>query len=192
MAWKGWENYNPAAPPEKPKDPRRQLQGKINREIGATFEALILASCEAYKAKGLASVDKTPEPFKVTTGRHQNSAGRWVFEGHFIEPAQPDFQGTIKGGRSIVFEAKITQKDRIERKEVTGKQYEELERHHQMGALAFVFVSINLRTYHRVPWPVWRDMKALYGRLYMTKGELEKYRLNERNGLILLFDETTN
>ena len=29
----------------------------------------------------------------------------------------------------------------------------------------------------RVPWPVWRDMAATYGRKYMTRDELKPYKV---------------
>lgn len=183
-----FNNYNPSAPK---KDARRQMQGRRNYDIGITFENHILAACDTYKRLGLAYVDKTPEPFKILGSKKPNSQGIWVFEGFFTKPAQPDFQGTLRGGRSIVFEAKTSQGDQIKREKVTKDQENALELHGEMGALAFVFVSVKLRQSYRVPWSVWRDMKQIYGRQYMTVFELEPFKLKERNGIILLFDGVT-
>ena len=80
MGFKGWENFDPSA---KKKDPRHQAQGYLNREIGEAFEGYIKTACEYYRMRGFAEVDKTPEPFKVTSGRHKNQGGMFVFEGIF-------------------------------------------------------------------------------------------------------------
>ena len=184
MGYKGWENYDPSAPC---KNPKRQLQGKINRDIGDAFEQYIIAACEAYKLQKLARVEKTPEPFKVIGSKKQNEYGIWVFEGYFTAPAQPDFQGTLRGGRSIVFEAKTSQTDRIDRSDVTANQEDALEWHSSLGALAYVYVSIGLKAFYRVPWETWRDMKQIYGRKHLKLADLEPFRLKEHNGVILLF-----
>ena len=187
-----WEKYDPSAP--RP-DPQRQQQGKLNKVAGARFEAYIKQACEFYRKHGLADVDKTPEPFHVT-GRRQknrnynarNKTGGLLFEGYFESPAQPDFQGTIQGGRSIMFEAKTAHGDRVEQKKVTVDQEKALESHSQLGAACFVFVMLNMQDIFRVPWETWRDMKQLYGRKYMTEAELQSFSVSEHNGTILLFD----
>ena len=86
--------------------------------------------------------------------------------------AQPDYKGTLKGGKAVVFEAKHTDDDRIEYNRLTKEQRDDLEHHHKLGAVAFVLVSMSLTECFRVPWPVWRDMAATYGRKYMTRDEL--------------------
>jgi recombination protein U len=168
------------------KDPARQLQGKLNRSAGAFFEKYIEAACDLYSRKGLARVEKTPEPFKVTGKRMRKNA--LVFEGHFEKQAQPDFKGTLAGGKAIVFEAKSTQGDRIEQDTVTGEQTSALIEHSTLGALCFVYVALGFRDFYRVPWEVWLRMKELYGHKYMSREELEPYRLPEYNGYILIFD----
>lgn len=185
--FKGWEYFNPTEPK---KNPENQLRGLLNRNVGENFEELIKISCEQYFRKGLAKVEKTPEPFKVIGGKHKNCNGYWVFEGFFISPAQPDFKGTVKGGRAIVFEAKSIQGDQIKQSAVTEYQEKALEDHYSMGALAFVYVySAQRHECYRVPWTHWRDMKAIYGRKYITLEELRRFKIPERNGIILLFDE---
>jgi recombination protein U len=180
-----WRDLDPNAPK---KDPKRQMQGQMNRVVGEHFEQYIKAACEFYKMKDLAYVEKTPEPFKVTGKRTGPYGNGLIFEGHFEKPAQPDFKGTLKGGRSIVFEAKTSQGDRILQSKVTEEQVNALEFHHNLGALCYVFVAMGMRDAFRVPWEVWQNMKSLYGRKYMTFRELEPFTLTQKNGIILLFD----
>ncbi len=185
MGFKGWENFDPAA---KKKDPRRQAQGYLNRGTGDAFEEYIKAACEHYRMRGYAEVDKTPEPFKVTSGRHKNQNGMFVFEGVFTKQAQPDFQGTLKGGRSVVFEAKTSTSDRIEQSVVTAEQKRALISHELLGAWAYVMVSLSLRSFYRVPWAVWSEMKERFGRKYMTAEDLKPYAVSMQNGILLIFD----
>ena len=119
---------------ESAKNPARQAQGSISRATGEGFEAQILTACAYYRAHGIAEIDKTPEPIKVISGRHQNPSGCWSFEAVFTKQAQPDFQGTLCGGSSVVFEAKATDKDRILQSAVTEEQARALESHANMGA----------------------------------------------------------
>ena len=181
MGFKGWENFDPAA---TRKDARRQVQGHMNRDLGEALEGRILAACDFYRIKGLADIEKTPEPFKVIGGRHQNPAGFWVFEGVFTKPAQPDFKGTLQEGRSVVFEAKATSTDRMEQREVTVEQERSLSSHAKLGAVAFVIVSLSLRAFYRVPWSTWTSMKENYGRKYMTAEDLAQYCIKEVGGIL--------
>ena len=50
---------------EPKKSPYRQLQGKINHELGKNFEEQIEAICSVYELNNLAKIEKTPEPLKV-------------------------------------------------------------------------------------------------------------------------------
>ena len=91
---------------------------------------------------------------------------------------------TLKGGRSIYFEAKHTDDERIEQRRLTQEQQDDLEAHHKLGAIAFVLVSVSLTDFYRVPWPVWRDMAEIYGRKYMTHAELSRYEVPATAGFI--------
>lgn len=97
-----------------------------------------LAGCRMYESHGIASIDKTPEPFRVTSKNHRTGE----FTGRFSTHAQPDFQGTLYGGRSIMFEAKRTSKDRITRNVLTDTQMDVLEKHSRLGALCGVCICI--------------------------------------------------
>ena len=53
----------------------------------------------------------------------------------------------LKGGRAIAFEAKSTQKSRIQRNAVTDTQMEWLREQKKMGAVVFVAVNIQEKFY---------------------------------------------
>ena len=174
---------------ESAKNPVRQAQGSISRATGEGFETQIITACAYYRAHGIAEIDKTPEPIKVISGRRQNPSGCWSFEAVFTKQAQPDFQGTIDGGRSVVFEAKATDKDRILQSAVTHEQAYAMQSHAQKGALVFVLVCLRGRAVYRVPWEVWWRMKEHFGHKYTTAEELEPYRVQLRQGVILFLGD---
>ena len=162
----------------------RSLRGIQSKRAGEVFENIIEASLIWYGDKGAAAITKTPEPMKPLSKPNQ----RGQFLACFTKSAQPDFKGTLKGGRSVVFEAKNTESDRIEAKATTAEQNEQLELHHSLGAAAFVVVSFGLQDFYRIPWEVWRDMKAIYGRKYIKKDELEAYRVQYISGVLKLLE----
>lgn len=41
----------------------------------------------------------------------------------------------------------------------------------------------------RVPWPVWRDMAATYGRKHMTRDELKPYKVPVVAGFVKFLDK---
>lgn len=161
----------------------RRYQNKINNAQGHSFEDYIKAACVFYKDRGRASVDKTPEPFRVLEKSRDG-----IFKGRFTARAQPDFQGTLAGGRSIVFEAKYTTTDRMKRDVLTPEQQDALEDHRQKGAVAAVCAGIG-NDFFFVPWAVWRDMKEHFGRKYVTAADLEQWRVRF-NGAVLFLDYT--
>lgn len=160
-----------AAEGGKPRLPR-QYQNRINNAQGHDFEKAIERACVLYARTGTAWIEKTPEPFLVMS--KGKSGG--VFQGRFTARAQPDFQGTVAGGRSIVFEAKYTTTDRLRRDALTEKQMEALEQHGRIGAIAFVCAGIQ-GSFFAVPWTRWQDMKQFWGRKYVTAQDLEPYRV---------------
>ena len=151
---------------------KQQYKNKMSNAQGQHFEREILAGCRMYESYGVASIDKTPEPFRVTSKNH--STGE--FTGRFSAHAHPDFQGTLYGGRSIMFEAKRTGKDRMARSVLTDKQMEVLEKHSCLGALCGVCICIQDEFFF-IPWDVWRDMKEMYGRQYLKPDDIEEYKV---------------
>lgn len=181
MGYKGWEDFNHG---EKKKSAERQWQGRVNRKNGELLERYILDACDYYRGEKIADIDKTPEPFKVLSGMKRLSSGAMGFEGVFAKKAQPDFKGTLSGGRAIIFEAKYTSTDRITQDEVNEAQTAAMRSHMGLGAEAFVIVSMNLSTFYRVPWAVWETMKQRFGHKYMNKADLEPFEIPFRNGMI--------
>lgn len=182
---KNAEGYHDPTPYEAmQKQARNQLKGKQARVAGDHFEAMISAACDYYRDRGLAKIEKTPEPMKPLGAKNQKGQ----FLACYTKQAQPDYGGTLQGGRSIYFEAKHTDDDRIEQRRLTGEQADDLEAHHKLGALAFVLVSFSLCDFYRVPWPVWRDMTETYGRKYIKQIELEPYEVPAVAGYIKLLD----
>ena len=163
---------------------QRSEKGAQSRRVGELFENMIDASLIWYEQHGVVCVEKTPEPMKPL----QRPDKRGRFLACYTKAAQPDFKGTLKGGRSVVFEAKHTDADRIKYDRLSGEQMEKLNTHHELGAVAFVLVSFGLQDFYRVPWEVWRDMKAIYGRKYLQPTELEQYRVQYMSGIIKLLE----
>jgi recombination protein U len=165
---------------DKQSQDRKQWQNAVNNAQGHFFEDYIKAACIAYQAQERAEIKKTPEPFRVTA-KHQNG----TFTGRFTAPAQPDFQGTLAGGRSIVFEAKYTTTDRLKRAVLTAEQMDALEYHHGLGAVAGICAGIK-DLFYFIPWAVWRDMKRIFGRQYITAAEAEPYRVRFTGAVMFL------
>ncbi len=160
---------------------RAKFIGAKNRAQGEALEEQILIACGFYRAMGLAAIDKTPEPMKVLQRLEE---GRFVC--CFQKKAQPDFQGTLSSGRSVLFDAKSTRTGRIEQSEVTDKQWEYLDNHEKMNALCFVLVSFG-DVYATVPWADWKNMKGLFGHKYMTREEDAPYRVRYNTRGVLDF-----
>lgn len=151
---------------------KQQYKNRLNNAQGQHFEREILAGCRMYESHGIATIDKTPEPFRVTSKNHRTGE----FTGRFSTHAQPDFQGILYGGRSIMFEAKRTSKDRITRNVLTDTQMDVLEKHSRLGALCGVCICIQ-DDFFFIPWNVWRDMKEMYGRQYLKPDDIEEYKV---------------
>lgn len=166
----------------KNNDPR--IKGLISKRAGDIFEEIIAASLIWYEERRLACIEKTPEPMKPLSKPDQ--WGR--FRACYTKVGQPDFKGTLIGGCSVVFEAKHTDADRIKYDRLTDEQVVKLSTHHALGAVAFVLVSFGLQDFYVIPWTVWQNMKAIYGRKYILKTEVGQYRVPFENGVIKLLD----
>ena len=163
---------------------QRSLKGLQSKRAGEYFENLIAASLSWYKNKGVAHVEKTPEPMRPLSP--PNKQGQFL--ACYTKAGQPDFKGTLTGGRAVVFEAKHTDSDRIEYGRLTDEQIDSLIEHHRLGAAAFIMVSFGLQDFYRVPWETWRDMKSIYGHKHMTRTELEPFRVKYVAGVLKLLE----
>lgn len=162
----------------------RQYKGKQSRAAGNQFEDLISDSLAWYEEKGVACIEKTPEPMKPL--RAPNHLGQFL--ACFTKAGQPDYKGTLNGGRAIVFEAKHTDSDQMKYDRLTDEQIDRLKLHYKLGAATYVMVSFGLEDFFRIPWEVWRDMKAIYGRKYIKAADVEQYRVPYMSGVLKLLD----
>lgn len=148
-------------------------RGKRSRDAGVFWEGIIETACLYYRQEGLAEITKTPEPMRPLS--RPNSKGQ--FTACFTKQAQPDYKGTLKGGRAVVFEAKHTDADRMQRSVISEEQEKQLNRHQNLGAECFVLVSFGLQQFYRIPWEIFRDMKDHFGRKYITPDDLIDYKI---------------
>ena len=174
------------------------IRGAQNRAEGQLFEQLIERSCDYYRTKGIAYIEKTPEPFKVT-----RSLGNGRFEGHFAKQAQPDFKGTVLMrvaspaglvppiGRSIVFDAKATMTDKIPITALSVEQRVSLQTHKRLGAVAEVWLAYRFKQFYRMPIDVFLKAKEYNGHQYWTAAEIEKIYnpITLKGGILQLFTE---
>ena len=165
-------------------NPVNQLKGKRNRAEGKAFEDRIDEAFAYYAKTGYALIDKTPEPFKIIRRLEDTR-----FIGCFQKKAQPDYKGTIKGGRTVIFEAKYTSTDRITQDRVNDTQASYLDQAERLGARCYVLVGFRSGKAFKLPWPIWRDMKERFGRKYVTEKDLKSYEIaGSWNSLLLILD----
>ena len=164
-------------------DPRRQIIGRRSKVFGETFERWLSYACEFYLREGWAYIEKTPEPFHITS---KDAGG--VVCGYYDKKGQPDYKGILCDGTGIMFEAKHTDSDRIKQNVVTDKQWESLDIYEKFGAHCYVMVSMGLMKFYRIPWDVWKQMKKLFGHKFMTEQELKPYQLQEKQCKILFLE----
>ena len=159
---------------------KRQIAGAQARAAGAIFENQITGSLWWHFDRGLLKAEKTPEPMKPI--RPMGKGGRFL--ACYEKKAQVDFCGTMRGGRSVRFEAKQTDSGKFERKRLTDKQMDDLRDHQSLGALCFVLLCFGIDRFYRVPWQVWENMKTIYGRQYVTEKDVQQFRIPLNSGVI--------
>lgn len=158
-----------------------------SRQMGAAFEELVDRSCDYYEEQGIAKIEKTPEPMKVLA-----NLGGGLFKAVFTKQAQPDYKGTLYGGRCIVFDAKHTDTDRIKRSAITEEQEKCLDAHEKMGAECFVLVSFGFEKFYRILWGVFKDMKSYFGHQYISRDDerLKTYEVKCVSGTLRFLGNT--
>lgn len=151
-----------------------------NRKVrieGTKFEKMLLWACLSYRRDGIAEISKIPEARRVV-GRTGNRSSLMICAN--AGKAHPDFMGSVApNGKSIVFEAKHTDKDRIQQSAVSKFQDDLLLSHLKMGAICYVMVSFEFKEFFRIPYDFWRDMKAQIGRKYLlpTDEAIQGFRI---------------
>lgn len=148
----------------------RKVINRSNNERGKTLERLIDQACIYYMNKGIAMIEKTPEPFNV------KKKSKDSFIGYFTKKAQPDFKGALAGGRAVVFEAKSTSAKKISQSVISENQEKCLDAYQALGAFCGVCIIVN-KTVAFIEWSEWKNMKQKYGRKYMTEKEVTAYQI---------------
>nr|DAU70918.1 MAG TPA: recombination protein [Caudoviricetes sp.] len=161
-------------------DIRRYTSMKSNAQ-GHIFEQSIERACTIYRDRNIAHIIKVPEPFRVMK-KLQNG----IFQGRFTARAEPDFQGTLSSGQSIVFEAKHTMQDKMLQSVLTDVQIHSLLTHESLGAKAGVCISIQDEFFF-IPIRIWANMKELYGRKYIRADDIQEYKV-KFNGAVMFLD----
>ena len=161
----------------------KRLLGARSKAHGEWFEGMIKAACDYYRYVGLADIEKTPEPMKIL-----RPYGNGQFLACFEGAAQADFKGTLRGGRSVNFEAKHTDGEKMEQSRVTDVQVKKLDNTARMGGLCFVLCSFSkTHSFYRIPWEIWKDMKGTFGHKYFTPEEAKLFRVRTGGNGILMF-----
>ncbi len=156
-----------------------RIKGQRSKAAGDNFESLISNACAVYKLNSKASIEKTPEPMRVVrklSNKH--------FACFFEKKAQPDFKGTLWGGKSIVFEAKHTSKDRLLCSVIKPQQRTSLNLHQELGAECFVLIGFSFENFYFVPWHVFKNAKEILGRKYLMPEDLGDYEVKMQNGYL--------
>lgn len=159
---------------------KRSFAARKALGYGKNFESFISAACDYYRDMGLADIVKVDEPFRVL-----KLYGKGQFKGQFTRNANPDFEGTLKGGQSICFEAKYTSQKRMAKSVISDKQEEVLNYKLALGAVVGVCVGIGQR-YFFVPWEEWANMKGIYGKKSVSADDLARYEVKFRHGVMFL------
>ncbi len=155
-----------------------RLGGRRAKKLGDMFEHLIERSCNYYRNKGIAHIQKTPEPFRFLGKR-----GKHVY-GFYEKQAQPDFQGTLENGQSIIFEAKHTDTTNLPFERITRAQTHELERHNRLGAECYVIVSFSFKHFYLIDWKDWKNLKETVRKKSVNQKDLEAYEIQLENGIL--------
>lgn len=144
---------------------KRSEANKSSRKNGHVFEDMIERACKFYEAAGIARITKVPEARRVV-GRTGGRTSLMICAN--AAKADPDFIGSVApGGKCMVFDAKHTDKGKILLNALTENQRDILDKHMSCGAECFVAVSFGFEHYYMIPYAVWRDMKAVFGRQYI-------------------------
>ncbi|SFB90395.1 recombination protein U [Alkalibacterium subtropicum] len=156
------------------------LKAKRN---GERFEHLIDVTCAHYSLRGLAHIQKTPEPLKPIKAMNRSKG---LYQAVFTKKAQPDYTGTLQNGQSIVFEAKHTESTNIAFDRINAAQERDLKLHDHLGARALVVVSFAMKKFYAVPWPSWVYLKENSGKKSVNQTDLVDYEISTDKGLLNL------
>lgn len=115
---------------------------------GNALELLIEIASRHYRMKRLARLDKAATPTK-------NIRGRLVY----AEKSTVDFYGTVKGGRSVYFDAKSTRnKTSFPLKNIKDHQTDFLQEQAELGAAVFFLIEFaEQKEFYYLPYSIARQ-----------------------------------
>ena len=152
---------------------KRVERGRQAKADGAFFEKMIEDACFRYKLNRIAYIEKTPEPLRPI----KKIEGK-KFVAVYEDKAQPDFKGTIAGGRAICFEAKATNDTKIQCSRLQPQQIEALKIHSNLGAEVFILVMfLSINQCYKVPLKFWMDAYKNFGRQYFKYQDLDEFKI---------------
>lgn len=158
-----------------------QRRGLIAKRHGEAFELLVERSCIRYRDKGLADIKKTPEPLKPIGVLNRQ---KQLFKAVYAKKAQPDFTGTLKGGRSVMIEAKHSSVKRIEFDRINLVQEKDLDSCSNLGGLALALISFEMKKFYCIRWEDWKILKNTVNKKSLNDKDLAPYEVYLERGLI--------
>lgn len=160
---------------------KNKTMGLKAKRNGSNFEMAIERACAYYKKMGIAHIQKTPEPMKQIATLN---ARLGHFKAHYIKKAQPDFAGTLKGGKSVVFEAKNTDSTNLPFDRISRQQALDLDYHSFLGAQTFILIGFSLKRFYAVPWEKWKWMQDNNCKKSVNEKELSEYQVSLNKGIL--------
>ena len=144
--------------------------GKKQQKAGADWEQVVIEECDQEWRRGRAKVERRKPGMNIL-----RSLGRGRFECVHAKDRTVDFEGVLKGGVAIRFDAKRTQDpDRFDFALVSDEQLERMANLAAMGGVAFLYVlhaPSPLARRHRWLLPV-SDMARIAGVAHKRSREL--------------------
>lgn len=143
---------------------------------GSRFEALIERACDRYREDGTAVIYKNSEPLKP---RKKLGKGGAV-SAYYQKKSVPDFTGVLKGGQTIMFEAKhVTGSPSMPFSRLQEHQERYLIDFESMGAQSYVLIGFDMTDFYMIPIDDYLNFKANNGKKSLNKNEIEDYRVEK-------------
>lgn len=118
----------------------KKVVRKSNAKKGDTFEKFIKETNRVYLNNNIAFIRKIPTPFKVI-GFTPN---RKLRTGFYEKRSSLDFNGVLKSGRHIAFDAKTTKsKTSFAFRSASNHQIDDMERLHNFNAYTFYLIKFD-------------------------------------------------
>lgn len=113
--------------------------GRKSQTVGARFESHVKAENDVLRRRGQADIRRVKPPVNVL------GVNRGKLTCVYSREPSVDFQGTLKGGQAVYFDAKSVQGDRFDFSNVEDSQLGFLAVGAALGACAFLLVEKRVR-----------------------------------------------